>query len=239
MGSFKMQVSPGDDFFGMYIRGGLQTWESQALDYWYRHSRGAKIVIDVGSYVGTYSLIAASGMGASRVIAFEPNTQAFNATIKNARKNALHSKIQVLQVALGKTTAIAPLIAPKGRSFSSSVMLKPESVDVKLDWEVVRFVNSKPLDHILEFSDIDSISLIKIDTEGSEIDVLRGASNILKLWKPRLIVECLTNDACEEVQSYLGGFGYKEIIPLDGCHFKCLSCLENSCKEKARNFAFE
>jgi FkbM family methyltransferase len=237
-GSFELQVSPGDDFFGMYLRGVLESWESEALNYWYRHSRGADTVVDVGSYIGAYSLIAASGAGASKVISFEPNLAGWKASNLNAKKNSLDSKIQVFPVALGKSNAIVPLIAPKGRNFSSSAMLSTESVVIQDDWEVVNHVTCKPLDHILDFSDIKLISLIKIDTEGSEIDVLMGASNILRVHHPRLIVECLASGAYEVIQNYLDNFGYKVGTPLDGCHFNCLTCPENSCEYKARNFAF-
>jgi FkbM family methyltransferase len=237
-GSFKLQVSPGDDFFGMYLRGVLESWESEALNYWYQHSRGADTVVDVGSYIGAYSLIAASGAGASRVISFEPNLEGWKASNLNAKKNSLDSKIQVFPVALGKNNAIVPLIAPKGRNFSSSAMLSTESVVIQDDWEVVNYVTCKPLDHILDFADTKSISLIKIDTEGSEIDVLMGASNILRVHHPRLIVECLASGAYEVIQNYLDNFGYKVGTPLDGCHFNCLTCPEDSCEYKARNFAF-
>jgi len=239
MCSFKLHVSPSDDFFGMYVRGTLESWESDALNYWYRHSRDTETVVDVGSYVGAYSLIAASGTGASRVISFEPNVKGYTATTKNARKNRLDSKISVFPIALGKENAIVPLIAPKGRHFSSSAMLSPASTEIKYGWEVIKLVSCKPLDHILEFPDIKSIALIKIDTEGSEIDVLLGASNILRLHHPRLIVECLVRDAYQEIQEYLDNFGYKIGIALDGCHFDCLTCDENSCEYKARNFAFD
>jgi len=239
IGSFKLQVSPDDDFFGMYLRGVHESWESEALNYWYQHTRGANTVVDVGSYVGAYSLIAASGVGASRVISFEPNMEGWKATTQNARKNALDSKIQVLLVALGKSTSVVSLIAPKGRNFSSSAMLLPESVGIKDDWEVINYVDCKPLDHILDFPNIESISIIKIDTEGSEIDVLIGASNVLRRHHPHLIVECLTNEAYEVIQAYLDGFGYNQATPLDGCHFICLNCLENSCEYKARNYAFD
>jgi len=237
-GNFKLQVSPGDDFFGMHLRGMLESWESEALSYWYQHSRGVDTVVDVGSYIGAYSLIAASGGGASKVISFEPNIEGWKASNLNAKKNSLDSRIQVFPVALGKKDAIVPLIAPKGRNFSSSAMLSTESLLVNEDWEVVNLVTCKPLDHILDFADINSISLIKIDTEGSEIDVLIGASNVLRVHHPRLIVECLDGGAFEVIQNYLLDFGYKEGTPLDGCHFNCVTCLEDSCKNKARNFAF-
>jgi FkbM family methyltransferase len=239
VGSFNLDVSPSDDFFGMYIRGVHESWEPEALTYWSRYSRGADTVVDVGSYIGAYSLIAASGAGASSVISFEPNVEGYKATTQNAKINSLDSKIQVFPFALGKRNETVPLIAPKGRSFSSSVMISPENVTVKQDWEVVNYVKCKPLDHILEFPDIKTISLVKIDTEGSEIDVLVGASNILRLYHPRLIVECLAIEAYKEIQDYLSNFGYREVTPLDGCNFNCRTCIGNSCKNKARNFAFE
>lgn len=235
-GSYHLKLSPGDDFFGMYILGTLENWEQQTLDYWRLHSRNVNTVIDVGSYIGAYSLIAASGQGATTVLAFEPNRQGFDATVRNGILNSLNSQIKTSPLALGSVDKNRLLIAPKGRSFSSSVALLNELETLNSDWEVVDQVLCKRLDSILDSAKIESIALIKIDTEGNELDVLVGAVEILRRYHPKLIVECLTQGVYQEIENFLEEFQYNKGIALDGCH---LNCAEFSCAIKARNYAFE
>ena len=62
------------------------------------------------------------------------------------------------------------------------------------------------LDLFLEF--FENISWIKIDVEGHEMEVLKGMMEIIKLYKPNIVVE---NDDVNiiQIQKLLSSFNYK------------------------------
>jgi hypothetical protein len=63
------------------------------------------------------------------------------------------------------------------------------------------------------FSESDKVTLLKIDVEGAEFAVLKGAERILRQHAPLLVFECenrhLAPGNVQDVFSYLGGFGYE------------------------------
>lgn len=70
-------------------------------------------------------------------------------------------------------------------------------------------VNIRTLDTILkEFPSIAEIDFVSIDTEGTEIDVLKGFD--IDRWKPKLFV-MENNFEDPNITEYLDGFGYKKI----------------------------
>jgi hypothetical protein len=60
------------------------------------------------------------------------------------------------------------------------------------------------------------VKLIKIDVEGAELEVLRGAEKLLKRWKPKLLIEVhgfalpSFGTSVNELRNFLGNLGYQE-----------------------------
>ena len=77
-----------------------------------------------------------------------------------------------------------------------------------------RIVNNKKnsiIKYSIKLDDLKikkKISFIKIDCEGSEMKVLKGGKNLIKVNKPVLLVENLDN----KIPKYLKSFGYKEFF---------------------------
>ncbi len=70
-------------------------------------------------------------------------------------------------------------------------------------------VKCTTLDDIVQEYDLDHIDFIKMDIEGAELDVLKGASHFFKIHRPRLIIEphvvggeLNTNDVIECLNGY-------------------------------------
>jgi hypothetical protein len=63
------------------------------------------------------------------------------------------------------------------------------------------------------FADNDRVTLLKIDVEGAELGLLKGAERILRQHAPLLVFECenrhLAPGNVQDVFSYLGGLGYE------------------------------
>ena len=73
-----------------------------------------------------------------------------------------------------------------------------------------RFTNKK-LAINLDSLNLNKVSLIKIDVEGHELEVLTGAKNLISTYKPVIILEASTNET--EIHNFLTNQGYlKNII---------------------------
>ncbi len=125
-------------------------------------------VIDIGANIGVYSLFAAS-CGACRVIAFEPNTEAFDCLQHNIRENHLETVIEPHQFAVA-SLAGRKIRFPK-RSSPYNSFLRGESAQ---EYEFV-----KTVDLAAVMKNIDHVDLLKMDCEGGEWDILAGAGRDL------------------------------------------------------------
>jgi FkbM family methyltransferase len=144
--------------------------------------------IDVGANRGFYSY--ALSKIARRVEAFEPNA----ALARFARKK-LGSSVSVHEVALSDRTGTAKLYVPSaaGQSLHLLGSLRNTYTGPGTTQTIVRLA---PLDQF-EFADV---GFIKIDTEGTEMDVIAGATRTIARDRPVLLVEFLTwlRDAATE-----------------------------------------
>ena len=74
-------------------------------------------------------------------------------------------------------------------------------------WESESEVQLVTLDSLVS-SETHRVSLMKIDAEGYEFFILKGASNILRRGSPKMIIELLTHEQKIVVDGYLENFGY-------------------------------
>lgn len=166
------------------------------------------IFVDVGANIGFYSLLARS-MG-MRVISIEPLAENVTMLCRNILENDWKD-IEVFPVALGASPGILELYGG-----GTGASLIPE-------WSAA----SRAYKRLVPISTLDTIAgsrfsgeklFFKIDVEGSEFQVLTGATNVLALQpKPKWLIEvCLTehhpkgiNPYFSDVFSLFRRYGYK------------------------------
>jgi len=129
--------------------------------------------IDVGANVGYYTLMAASLVGSTgRVIAFEPSAYAFKRLEETIRKNNL-KQVQAVRAGLSDTNSQSQLfVSPRKGNHTPSMV--PSGGVRPVDVAVRR------LDDYLAEHEIDHVDLMKIDVEGFEPNVIRGAGKYLE-----------------------------------------------------------
>jgi FkbM family methyltransferase len=151
--------------------------------------RPGMVVWDVGANSGLFSF-AAAGIGA-RVVAIEPDTWLANLLHRSVLMNRL--PVIVLAAAASDASGISALhLSEHGRASNSLQGSGPpqDTVTITLDW-------------LLEHS--PTPQLVKIDVEGCEAAVLRGAT---KLLRTRPIVFCEVTRHHDDVAYLLGAAGY-------------------------------
>jgi len=140
------------------------------------------VFIDVGANLGIYTLVASSIVGpAGRVIAIEPSFQSLPILRKNIAINGL-TNVLPLSVALTEKAGSAWLYHGPDPS-QNSLGKNPSRNGVGEE------VMTETLDSVLLQACVDRVDVIKMDAEGSEELILRGATRVLKSERPIVVFE--------------------------------------------------
>jgi FkbM family methyltransferase len=138
-------------------------------------------VVDIGSHLGRYALISSNKVGkGGKVIAIEANPLVFEELNKNLELNKVTNTICLNYAVFSEKTKIKLFFPTEGlKNTIYNTVISDRSYLVNSE----RFieVNADTLDNILHENDIkhEDINWIKIDVEGAEYEVLKGAHNIL------------------------------------------------------------
>jgi FkbM family methyltransferase len=206
------EVRPGDQLSrAVYVSG---TYEPKTLCVLRALLRRGDTFIDVGANAGIVSLAAAQWVGRSGAVhAFEPSSREYLRLLDTISRNRL-VQVTAYPVALGADRGRARLkVASSGQgglntlgksfAYDETALDRTEDVDVRT------------LDEVAAEEQIGRSSAIKIDVEGMELHVLRGAREIIGRDRPALIVEVFARalEACgagvDALQDLLLSSGYR------------------------------
>jgi FkbM family methyltransferase len=162
-----------DDFINIAIR------EDDIIEHF--TPKEGDVVVDVGAHLGRYAIIASKRVGAKgKVIAIEASPINFEMLNRNTNVNQLTNVISLNYAVYSKETKINLYLPDeeKGCTIYNTVMVG------RAITEEDRFVtvNANTLDNLsLQQNGINhaDINWIKIDVEGAELEVLKGATSIL------------------------------------------------------------
>ena len=191
-----------------------QSFESCSTLLWASFCGKATAILDIGAHVGVYSLIAASLRKDITVHAFEPNPYAF-ARLRVHKLRNKFTNIAEHHVALAAKhgyTNFSWYVKPDlSISSGGSLGARAEREDYPTETVVVEAAK-------LDTFDIDygSNPLVKIDVEGGELGVLKGASKLLAA-KPTIILESFSQENCDAIGELLtSGYSVYTIIEETG-----------------------
>jgi FkbM family methyltransferase len=173
-------------------------YEQELLEAIAEHLSPGDLILDVGANVGNHTLFLAYTCGAI-VEAFEPDRHLASAIEESAVANEIGERVKVHHAAVGASPGVAKLVVDDPTNLGGQRTVASELQDGGETVEVVT------LD---AFSFADPVRAIKIDVEGAEADVLRGARDLLAKYRPLLFIECLTDLEFECVASILEEHGY-------------------------------
>lgn len=140
-------------------------------------------VIDAGGHIGAFALYAARKVGPEgRVVVFEPSPDNLELLRRNLDANAL-SQIRLFPVGLAEAAGQAQIyVAEPGADNPAANTLFPT------EGRRGTGVPLERLDDVVERIGLARVDLLKIDVEGAELRVLRGAEKTLKLTR-RIVME--------------------------------------------------
>lgn len=143
-------------------------------------------VFDIGANAGRYTYVLERAAGAGSTYAFEPISQL------SSRLMRIFPEVHVLNMALSDAEGSLDLRIPivDGVPFwGRSTLERFHFTEPGETGTMVQQVSVKTLDALCEEMKIQDVRFIKIDVEGHEHNVLRGATNTLAAWHPVLLVE--------------------------------------------------
>jgi FkbM family methyltransferase len=170
---------------------GLHEFEDMA--FLLHFLRSDDVFADVGANIGSYTILA-SGVRKARTLAFEPDPVAFSALLRNIALNQLGDLVRCREYALGSRQG----------SVGFTVGLDTVNHVATATDSTIRTVAMDTLDHALGD---ERLSLIKLDVEGFEREVLAGAAKTLLCPELKAII---TEDRSPLVVSALSRAGFIE-----------------------------
>jgi FkbM family methyltransferase len=187
-------------------------YEPELVDFLERCLKPGMVALDVGANIGCHTLVMANAVGATgRVFAFEPNPAIHRRLRQNIALNRF-AQVEVLPVCLGDHAGDETLFAPLEGEYNQGLAsmhrgnLGPRCQEIA--------VTSVTLDDFVREQGLNRLDLLKVDVEGHEFQVLSGAGQVLRQFRPVLVLEFSERQWAnagvrpEQVEGYFAGLGY-------------------------------
>lgn len=182
-------------------------WEANIAEYIRQNLKPDGVFVDIGANIGYFTLLAASQTPDGKVLAFEPNRANCGMILASLKVNGLHN-VEILPFALGDRRSLFALAVGDG---SNGILM-----EVPAHWGADRLQNEEivyadTLDRLL--GPADRVDIIKIDVEGGEGKVIRGARETIRANRPVIISEFAPHDL-QSVSGCSGAEYLEQLISL-------------------------
>jgi FkbM family methyltransferase len=222
----RLQVEPGvsfqldpRDLIGVSIlRSGA--WQPEIWDSISPDLREGSVFLDVGAHIGYFSMKAAIKVGKTgHVLAFEPNPETLKLLRENVKANQAGNVIVEAVACTDREQVLTLYAAARINTGASSLARQNAAISVE---EAPRpyVVRGRPIDDVVRELNLARVDAMKIDVEGAEVSVLRGASATLRRFHPKVVVEVVAQQLAsfqttpEEVASVFREAGYHRSKPV-------------------------
>ncbi|MEH6552215.1 MAG: FkbM family methyltransferase [Pseudomonadales bacterium] len=162
------------------------------------------VVIDIGANIGNHSLFFSSFL-ADHLIAIEPNPHVLPILRRNLSKNI--DNYTLLEHGVGEKEGTGTLVLPDAHNIGGArIDLQSNTGNISISTLDSAFSSWKENE-----CEPISLALIKIDVEGMEPQVLKGAENTIAEYKPHIFAEAATKEELHRISSYLNPLGYRKL----------------------------
>lgn len=183
-------------------------WEPVVTKYIEQHVGPGMNVVDVGANIGWYTLIMSRLVTVTgEVHAFEPEPSFFDRLkdhfVLNFNKENISNNVHLVQRALSDVIGPGWCVKNAGPHFSSASISQTKP---KGEYPDVTLIRCCPLDVI--WGSIRPLHFIKIDVDGYELKVLRGAVKTITKNRPRMIIEIVRDENAPKTVELLQSWNY-------------------------------
>lgn len=180
----------------------------QALEHFHQPD---SLIVDIGANIGNHTVYFSRTVGA-RVAAFEPEPHNVLCLEVNARLNEVRDRVTIHRCALGAAAGEVSLTMSIDSNYGSFSAVGPQRPDAAGIAAEASRVPVRRLDQVLDAHHPNhAVSLMKIDVEGMELDVLKGATRTIQRWMPAIACECIDKPVFQRVEALLSRFGYSVV----------------------------
>lgn len=174
------------------------------------HIEPGQVVFDIGSAYGSYALTALAS-GASRVFCFNPNSNENDVLGESLQANGWTGKCEAYEGGLWSVSGWL-------RDIDQHFVDGREQLDDKERLALRDHFDVRKLDdiaaHTTDIDNLERLDWIKMDVEGAEVEVLKGAKRTIERFKPRILIELhLFKDGTLGTQTteLLESYGYRKV----------------------------
>ncbi len=163
----------------------FKTHEPLTTSLYLKELKKGMTIIDVGSNIGYYALLAAKHVGSKgKVLAIEPNPMALECLKRNVGSNRLEN-VELRQIAIWDKETLAWFEVPPSLN-SARVLDVYDCSKEKIRGKLIR-VQTTTLDSLLE--NYDKVDWLRFDVEGGEFQIINGATKTIKNFMPNIFME--------------------------------------------------
>ncbi len=180
----QFMVDDRDDIITNVVRGG-QWWEAHIAKQMKAHLDVKKNAIDVGAHIGVHTVYLAKLLKGKKVYAFEPQWNIRRQLETNLLLNGADNA-RVFAFALGARNSRGFMgLSPKNNTGGTCILVSGETNACSQKQDGQRAIEIRTLDSLA----LKNIGLIKMDVEGHELKVLKGAKATILRDKPVIFLE--------------------------------------------------
>jgi len=173
------------------------TWEPAVVKALVEVVKPGASAVDIGAHIGFYTLILSKMVGPQgRVLAFEPLPWNFSVLCDNIRLNNCTHVEAINKALLDRTCDLEADIREDGVLPGSVAYIATDGAESPI-------ASAVPLDDFLRESKAP-VHFMKVDVEGAESSVLKGASNTIESYHPALIIEVHHFDGPADASPVIG-----------------------------------
>lgn len=176
-------------------------------------SKNVNSFLDIGSNIGYYSLLAAKVNANMSIYAFEPAKGPKHFLKKNIKINNFEAQITAVDLALSNNNGMIDFYEVDNLKYSYlKFNLAGEGnagTKTKSRNFIKNKVNTESLDNFVNSKKINAIDLIKLDTEGTEVDILKSGIECIKKFQPIVISETLFNTTERDLEHFFNALDYQ------------------------------
>jgi FkbM family methyltransferase len=210
----------GPDYIYWPIFMGLE-FEPEATEIVRKLVRSGEMVVDAGANYGWYTTLFAELVGSTgRVYAFEPVPPTFARLREHLVLNGYEERVVATRSAVGAEQGDVQVHVFDNLSHARSSLSALDQTCYK-----THFARSIDLDSFLQSCGVDQVDFIKCDVEGSELNVLQGACEILKRSDAPIILVELNDETSAafgyrpaDIWRFLASKGYDRFYAIQSKH---------------------